>query len=110
MIGTLAAGHDMGPVTITRRTFHGGLTTLGLSALMAGGSRAAQADPSDLYLNRLTWGATPESRSAFRDGGLAAWLDAELARPAADPALAKRLASARLWIEYEAGRTDDGTP
>jgi uncharacterized protein (DUF1800 family) len=100
----------MSRVTITRRTFHGGLTALGLSALMAGGSRAAQADSSDLYLNRLTWGATPESRSAFRYGGPEAWLEAELARPAADPALAKRLASARLWIEYEAGRTDDGTP
>ncbi|MCX7645903.1 MAG: DUF1800 domain-containing protein [Rhodobacteraceae bacterium] len=103
-------GHAMHPVTITRRTFHGGLTALGLTALISRGARARPADPADLYLNRLTWGATPEARAAFRRAGLKDWLDEELVRPASDPALSRRLASARLRIEYEAGRTDEGKP
>jgi uncharacterized protein (DUF1800 family) len=93
---------------ITRREFHAGLTAL-MSAGLAGG-RAGGAVPDEvaLYLNRLTFGATPESRAAFLAAGHEAWLDAELARPAGDANLDKRLAAVSLWIEYGAGRTDSG--
>jgi uncharacterized protein (DUF1800 family) len=64
--------------------------------------------PADLWLNRLTFGATPDSRNAFDASGAAAWLEHQLTLPPEDDGLAARLADVRLRIEYEAGRTDSG--
>jgi uncharacterized protein (DUF1800 family) len=97
---------------VTRREVHGLiLGSLALGAIGPGPLQAAAADstadPADLFLNRLTFGATPASRAEFASMGAGAWLDRELARaPAEDAALARRLAEARLRLSYEAG--DDG--
>lgn len=91
---------------LNRRDFL--LSTLLASATAALGTRATAAAPDtpDLWLNRLTFGATAEARDRFRSLGAAAWLDDQLSRPARDDGLTARLAAARLHIAYEAG--DDG--
>lgn len=91
---------------ISRRQFHQGLVA-GLASLSL--PRAAEAAPGpDLWLNRLTFGATPEARADLARLGPQAWLDDQLARPATDPALDARLAEARLQIAYEAGQDEMG--
>ncbi len=91
---------------LNRRDFL--LSTLLASATAALGSRgaAAPADTTDLWLNRLTFGATPETRARFRTLGAGAWLDEQLSLPARDEGLTARLAAARLHIAYPAG--DEG--
>ena len=97
---------------LTRRQFHASL----LAGLAAGGLPArltANVDPgtgpsADLWLNRLTFGATPQSRAAFQQLGVQTWLDDQIARPATDTALAARLTAARLRITYEAGSDENG--
>lgn len=89
---------------LTRRQFHMTLmASLAASAL----PRAAQAAPNpDLWLNRLTFGATAADRAAFP--GALAWLDDQLSRPADDPGLTERLAAARLRIAYTEGSDENG--
>jgi uncharacterized protein (DUF1800 family) len=90
----------------TRRAFHGlMLSTAAAAMTFRRAEAAASADDADLFLNRLTFGTTPQARAEFRAQGLDAWLDAQLA-PAPDPDLDARLAAARLRLAYEAG--DDG--
>ena len=60
----------------------------------------------DLWLNRLTFGATAADRAAFGDP--LAWLDDQLTRPADDASLTARLSAARLRITYEAGVDENG--
>jgi uncharacterized protein (DUF1800 family) len=94
-------------MNLTRRAFHGVLLGSAVSAVAfrpTPASALAQ-DSADLFLNRLTFGATPADREAFRNLGAEGWLDAQLA-PGTDPDLDTRLADARLRIAYEAG--DDG--
>lgn len=87
-----------------------------LTAILAGPVMAALARPGharatpveDLMLNRLTFGATAATRRDLARLGPQAWLDAQLALPAHDPALDARLAAARLRIAYEAGDIDTG--
>jgi uncharacterized protein (DUF1800 family) len=59
-------------------------------------------------LNRLTFGATPAEIERFTELGLPAWLEWQLALPSSDLALDKHLADARLRIEYEAGKDEEG--
>lgn len=87
----------------TRRSF---LATKLFAALAPALRLRAETAPDDLWLNRLTFGATPASRARFAKLGAAAWLEAQLA-PGPDPDLDARLAAARLRIAYEAGT--DGT-
>ncbi len=90
----------------TRRTFHGLLLGAAATAMAVRPAWATVSpDDADLVLNRLTFGATPDSRAALRAEGLTGWLDAQLG-PVSDPDLEARLAAARLRIAYEAG--DDG--
>lgn len=90
---------------LTRRQFHSRLfSALAASALpMPAFARSREAD---LYLNRLTFGATPDDRARF--GGPVAWLEEQLALAASDPGLDQRLAKARLRISYEAGGDENG--
>lgn len=84
---------------LTRRQFH---LTLMASLATTALPRPAQAAPApDLWLNRVTFGATAAGRAAFP--GPIAWLDDQLSHPADDPALTARLTSARLRIAHEAG-------
>jgi uncharacterized protein (DUF1800 family) len=60
-------------------------------------------------LSRLSFGATRAGAQALAAQGLSAWLDAQLDPDAADdPAVAQRLKSYRLKIEYEAGEVLTG--
>lgn len=92
---------------LTRREVHKGFAGLALAAL---GGRVAQASPGasldDVFLNRLTFGATPEARIELASLGREAWLEAQLAMPANAPEIQARLAAMRLWIEYEAGQAE----
>lgn len=95
---------------ITRRVFHTRL----MAALLAGSlplPQAAQAKADGqarLWLNRLTFGATPADIASFTALGHEGWLDRQLAMPASDPALDDRLTRARLRIAYEAGQDENG--
>ena len=89
---------------LTRRAFHGRLlAALAATALPV---PALAATDGDLYLNRLTFGATPDARNSFGDP--VAWLEDQLSRPAGDEGLTRRLADARLRIAYEAGKDENG--
>ncbi len=84
-----------------------------ISALLATALRPLPAlanapapDPSEVFLNRLTFGANPASRADLARLGMQGWLDDQLSRPASDPDLDARLAAFRLNISYEA--EDDG--
>ena len=61
--------------------------------------------PDEVFLNRLTFGATPADRAALKQAGRQSWLDQQLSLKG-DPELDSYLASLRLRIAYEAG--DDG--
>ncbi len=90
---------------LTRREFHSRLmASLAVTALPL--PAVAATSSADLYLNRLTFGATDADRAAFGDP--AVWLEDQLARPVADPDLTRRLAEARLKIAYEAGKDENG--
>jgi uncharacterized protein (DUF1800 family) len=89
---------------LTRRQFH--LSVLASLAATTLPRPALAAPAADLWLNRLTFGATPEDRTAFADP--MAWLEDQLSRPADDPGLTGRLAAARLRINYDAGSDENG--
>lgn len=93
----------------TRRAF---LMTTFFAVLGAnlGRMAAAHTGPSRdlLWLNRFTFGATPALQAEIAAMGAEAWLDAQLALPADDPALADRLAAQRLRISYPAGEDGEG--
>ncbi len=92
---------------LTRRAFHQSLVALAMTTALP---RMAFATPSaredEVFLNRLTFGATETDRAALQSLGREGWLLAQLAMPLMDDGLQQRLADARLHIAYEAG--DDG--
>lgn len=95
---------------ITRRMFH---TRLLAALAVAPGPRLAFATTPDLatddiWLNRLTFGASAASRAAIAALGREAWLDEQLGMGPDDPALTARLDAARLRISYEAGEDENG--
>ena len=87
---------------LTRREFHSRL--LAALAVTAVPVPAAAAAGGGLYLNRLTFGA----RSGEEVADPVAWLEDQLAMPAADDGLTARLAAARLRIAYAAGKDQNG--
>lgn len=89
---------------LTRRQFH--LTLLASLASSTLARPVQAAANSDLWLNRLTFGASAADRAAFADP--LAWLEDQLARPADDPGLTERLTAARLRIAYTAGSDENG--
>ncbi len=95
---------------LTRRMFHTRLmAALAASALpLARPVRAEGDSQARLWLNRLTFGATPAAVADFTALGAEAWLDRQLALPATDPALADRLSKARLRISYSGGEDENG--
>jgi uncharacterized protein (DUF1800 family) len=99
---------------LSRRAFHGRLLALVASgaflpsALRAGTGAAATVTGDDVWLNRLTYGATPQARADIAGAGRAAWLEAQLALPPDDPATDARLAAARLRIQYPEGQDENG--
>lgn len=90
---------------LTRRQFHIRFFASLAASALPGQMRATVAHRADLWLNRLTFGATEESRAAFGDP--LAWLNAQLAMPATDPSLDVRLAAARLRISYPSGSDEN---
>ncbi len=94
---------------VTRREFHKGLMGLALASLAAPRAMAnLGSNPSTVYLNRLTFGATAKSLAEFEQLGLDGWLENQLGMPISDAGLEARIAAARLQIEYEAGETEAG--
>ena len=95
---------------LTRRMFHTRLLAA-LAATSLPVPRAAQAAAGaedDLWLNRLTFGATPALRDEIARLGREVWLERQLSLPATDPALQDRLSSARLRIAYPADQDQNG--
>lgn len=94
---------------MNRRQFHG-LLMAGAAAVMARGTALASSvsSPARIALNRLTFGASVEDTKRFDEMGLEGWLDAELAKPEIDDALAARLSKGKLSIVYEADKDDQG--
>ena len=97
-----------GCIMISRREFHKGVVALALARLAAGPVQAGTQDDSLFYLNRLTFGATVQSRATFNTLGLEKWLARELEKPVENPDLSARLTAATLRMEYEAGETETG--
>ena len=95
---------------ITRRMFHTRLmAALAATALPRPTPALASSDSeARIWLNRLTFGASPRDVAAFSDLGPEAWLDWQLSLPAGDPALDQRLSRARLRISYPAGQDENG--
>ena len=95
---------------LTRRQFHSRLmasfATLALPLPLQAETTAVAAE--DLWLNRLTFGATGDSRAAFLRLGASAWLEDQLAMPSSDPGLTDRLKTALLRISYDAGSDENG--
>lgn len=94
-------------MSLNRRQFHG-LALAALAAAIARPAFGAAPSAARLTLNRLTFGANDASVEEIDRLGKAAWLDAQLAMPATDDAIAARLAAATLRIEYEAGNDGPG--
>lgn len=96
---------------LTRRQFQLRLMA-GLAAVAATrpgwAAGDAGADLDGLWLNRLTYGASPAARAEIAALGREAWLEAQLAMPAGDAGLADRLARARLRISYDAESDESG--
>ena len=90
---------------LTRRQFHARLIASMAAAVVPLQLRATVANTTDLWLNRLTFGATPDTRATFGDP--LAWLETQLAMPVTDASLDARLAAARLRISYDAGSDEN---
>jgi uncharacterized protein (DUF1800 family) len=90
----------------TRRAFLAGTLLAALSTRLAWA--ATPATGADLWLNRLTFGATPETRARFAALGPKGWLEEQIALPARDAGLDARLAAQRLRIAYAAGDNGEG--
>jgi uncharacterized protein (DUF1800 family) len=95
---------------LTRRMFHTRLMAALAAALVPVPNRALAAVPETdwLWLNRLSFGASPDSLARMAALGREGWLDWQLSLPPSDPGLDQRLRSARLRIAYEAGEDEDG--
>jgi hypothetical protein len=97
-------------VILNRRSFNSSTLAVLLSGAMNSGQSYATGSTSKIMapLNRLTFGANHESVGRFLKIGLEEWLEQELAKPANDEDLQRRIGSARLMFEYEAGKGDHG--
>lgn len=92
---------------LTRRDFHQWLAALAMTTALPRVAFAASGSPPiEQFLNRLSFGANDASRADYASLGATGWLEAQLAMPALDAALDKRLTQAALRIKYDAG--DDG--
>ena len=95
----------------TRREFHKGVLAAAFAAIARPVSASnSPTNTARLFLNRLTFGASPQDLERFEAMSLTGWLDEQLTKPAEDQALIDRLARAQLLIEYEDGATGEGVP
>lgn len=92
---------------LTRRDFHARLLA-SLAALSLPRVAFGAGNTADLWLNRLSFGATPDSRAEFATLGPMGWLEDQLQRPMQETGLDRRLSDARLRIAYEAGSDENG--
>jgi uncharacterized protein (DUF1800 family) len=90
---------------LNRRAF--GISSLALFMASAMRLPVLAATVSVKTLNRLTFGQTSKSITEFEKLGLETWLDAQLAMPASNITLEKRLANAKLTIDYGADKGDN---
>lgn len=96
-------------MSLNRREFSvSGFTLMFASAFHVRAADAAGVASLVAPLNRLTFGANPDCTARFLKLGLEEWLAQELVKPASNEHLEKRLANARLILEYEAGEGDHG--
>ncbi len=80
-----------------------------IAASLPRAALAREAAPGDLWLNRLTFGATGPARDEFARLGPQGWLDWQLSLPAEDAGLDQRLRATRLRIQYDAGQDANGS-
>lgn len=96
---------------LTRRDFHARLlaSLAGLAAPRMGlAATTRDAALDEVWLNRLTYGATNALRTEIASMGRTAWFEAQLGMTGEDPGLQDRLAAARLRISYEAESDQEG--
>jgi uncharacterized protein (DUF1800 family) len=99
---------------LTRRMFHtrliAALATGGmpLASLTLAGRANASAPTERMWLNRLTFGSSPDALAEAVLRGREGWLDWQLSLPPGDPDLDARLAEATLRISHEAGEDEHG--
>ena len=95
-------------MTLSRRNFNAASLALILANFSSVSSAASASAPAANLkaLNRLTFGATQTSAAELSELGLETWLNRELAKPASNDDLKRRLSAAKLLIEYEADRDD----
>ena len=97
---------------LSRRQFHAGL--IGAAAIAMSRTVPALAQEAvglsreRIALNRLTFGATDAEEKLMRQLGLERWLEQELSKSLIDDALFDRLGKAKLLIEYEADKDENG--
>jgi uncharacterized protein (DUF1800 family) len=95
--------------SLSRRDFHKAALASLLAAMATPLTAQTQAaNPTRIILNRLTFGATPETIAEFDQLGLAAWLDSQFSMPVTSSDLKQRLTAAKLHIAYEAGEQESG--
>ncbi len=96
---------------LTRRSFHKSLAAVAIASIAGGKSAGASAaTPDELFLGRLTFGASPVDRAEIARTGVQEWVERQLTLPSEDDALTTRLNAVRLLIEYDEGRTEDDKP
>jgi uncharacterized protein (DUF1800 family) len=93
---------------LNRRDFNALALSAFAATLMTSGKAAASPSSSlpVKFLNRLSFGASPASIAELDRLGIEAWLDEQLAMPAMEEDLSRRLGAAKLLIEYESDRDD----
>jgi uncharacterized protein (DUF1800 family) len=79
-----------------------------LAAPWPAGAAAGPVPADVVFLNRLTFGATPALRADLAQRGRAGWLDAQMALPPDGPEITARLQAQRLRIAYGAGMDELG--
>jgi uncharacterized protein (DUF1800 family) len=96
---------------LTRRAFQGRLlASLGALALprAAFATATSEATMDDIWLNRLTYGATPPLRDQIASMGRLPWFEAQLVLRADDPDVTRRVSDAKLQISYDAESDQEG--
>lgn len=90
---------------LTRRSFHKSLAAVAIASLAGRRSAGATtATSDDLFLGRLTFGASPADRAEMAKVGMRKWVEHQLSMPSEDDDLTARLNAVRLLIEYDEGR------
>jgi uncharacterized protein (DUF1800 family) len=93
---------------LDRRTFLIAALAAGVARPGPASAAAPAPHPDEVFLNRLTFGATPALRDDLARLGRAGWLADQIAAGSGDGDLSPRLAAVRMRIAYDAGHDENG--